>query len=83
MRNLIDQGAGRSAYVDTRKTGNAEQADLSWLPAGLGLEPAAHCVAHPRKALSLAAVGALRSASSSPNAISLTSINRPLSQNAE
>jgi len=77
MKNLTDQGAGRRAYVDTRKHGNAEQADFSWLPTGLGLEPAARGVAHPRKALSLAAVGALRSAGSSPNAISLIRVNRP------
>ncbi len=37
MKNLAEQGAWRSAYVHTRKTGNAGQADFSWLPAGLGL----------------------------------------------
>ena len=77
MKNLFDQGAWRSAYVDTRKTGNAERADFACLPAGLGPELAACGVAHPRKALSLAAVGAWHSASSGPNAISLNSVNRP------
>jgi len=77
MKNLMDPGAGRGAYVDTGKPGNAEPADFSWLPAGLGLEPAARGVAPPRKALSLAAGDALRSTGSSPNAISLIWVNRP------
>lgn len=77
MKNLIDQGAGRSAYVDTHKTSNAGRADFPCLPAGLAPEPAACGVAHPRKALSLAAVCALHSASFRPNAISLSSVNRP------
>ncbi len=77
MKNLLDQGAWRSAYVDTRKTGNAERADFSCLPAGLGPELAACGVARPRKALSLAAARALHSASSGPNAISLNRVSRP------
>jgi hypothetical protein len=77
MKNLVDQGAGRSAYVDTHKSSNAERTDFSCLPPGLGPEPAARCVAYPRKALSLAAAGALRSARSGPNAISFNSVNRP------
>ena len=77
MKNLAEQGAWRSAYVHTRKTGNAGQADFSWLPAGLGLNAAARCVVHPRKALSLAAVDALRSTAFRPNAISLIRVNRP------
>ncbi len=77
MKNLVEQGARCSAYVDTRKTGNAGQADFSSLPEGLGLCAAARCVAHPRKALSLAAVGALRSTAHRPNATSLMSVNRP------
>lgn len=36
MKNPTDQGAGRSAYVDTRKTGNAEQGGFSSLPAPMG-----------------------------------------------
>jgi hypothetical protein len=63
MKNLTDPGAGRRAYVDTGKPGNTEPADFSWLPAGLGLEPAAR--------------GAWRSAGSRPNAISLIWVNRP------
>ncbi|HWK62867.1 MAG TPA: hypothetical protein VNT00_15700 [Eoetvoesiella sp.] len=77
MKNLTDPGAGRSAYVDTDKPGNAEPAVFSWLPAGLGLKPAARGVTSPRKALSLAAGGAWRSAGFSPNAISLIWVNRP------
>ncbi len=77
MKNLTDPGAGRRAYVDTDKPGNAEPAGFSWLPAGLGLEPAVRGVAPPRKALSLAAGGALRSAGSSPNAISLIWVTGP------
>ena len=77
MKNLFDQGAWRRAYVHTRKAGNAERADFSCLPAGLEPELAACGVAHPHKALSLAAVGALHSTSSGPNAISFNSINRP------
>lgn len=76
MQNLFDQGAWRSAYVNTRKTGNAERANFAYLPCGLGVEQAACCVTHPRKALSLAAVGALHSAGSNPNAISFNSGNR-------
>jgi hypothetical protein len=77
MKNLAEQGAWRSAYVHTRKTGNAGQANFSWFPAGLGLCAAARRVVHPRKALSLAAVDALRSTAHRPNAISLISVNRP------
>jgi len=77
MKNLTDPGAGRRAYVDTGKPGNAEPADFSWLPAGLGLKPAARGVAPARKALSLAARGAWRSAGFRPNAISLIWVNRP------
>jgi hypothetical protein len=77
MKNLFDQGAWRRAYVHTRKAGNAERADFSCLPAGLVPELAACGVAHPRKALSLAAVRALHSASSGANAISFCSVNRP------
>ncbi|MGB3423031.1 MAG: hypothetical protein WBF84_02460 [Castellaniella sp.] len=70
MKNLAEQGAWRGAYVHTRKTGNAGQADFSSLPSGLGLGTAARCVVHPRKTLSLAAVDALRSTAPRPNAIS-------------
>ena len=77
MKNLMDPGAGRGAYVDTGKPGNAEPAVFSWLPAGLGLKPAARGVAPARKALSLAARGAWRSAGFRPNAISLIWVNRP------
>ena len=77
MKNLIDQGARRSAYVDTHKASNAGRADFPCLPEGLAPDPAACGVAHTRKALSLAAVGALHSAGSGANAISLSSVNRP------
>ncbi|MBP6019198.1 MAG: hypothetical protein KA735_06895 [Burkholderiaceae bacterium] len=77
MKNLFDQGAWRSAYVNTRKTDNAERADFPFLPAGLGPEQAACGVARPRKALALLAARALHSARSGPNAISLSSVNRP------
>ena len=77
MKKLTDPGAGRRAYVDTSKPGNTEPAVFSWLPAGLGLEPAARGVVPPRKALSLAAGDALRPTRSRPNAISLISVNRP------
>ena len=77
MKNLAEQGAWRCAYVNTRKTGNAGQTDFSCLPAGLGLSAADHCVVHPRKTLSLAAVDALRSTAPRPNAIPLISVNRP------
>lgn len=77
MKNLVEQGAWRSAYVNTRKTGNAGQADFSCLPEGLGLSAAARCVAHPRKTLSLAAVDALRSTARKSNAISFIHVNRP------
>ena len=77
MKNQIDQGAWRSAYANTCKTGNAGRADFPCLPAGLGPEQAACGVTHPRKALSLAAVRALHSTRSGPSAISLNSVNRP------
>lgn len=77
MRKSTNQGARRSAYVDTHKAGNAEWAAFSCLPAGLGLQRAARGVAHPRKAGSLAAVGALRPALCSPNVISFHHIGRP------
>ncbi|MHA3903793.1 hypothetical protein ACTPOE_09580 [Castellaniella sp. WN] len=77
MKNLVEQGAWRRAYVHTRKTGNAGQADFSCLPEGLGLSAAARCVVHPRKTLSLAAVHALRSTALRPNAISLMRGSRP------
>ena len=79
MKNLSEQGAWRCAYVHTRKTGNAGQADFSCLPEGLGLSAADRCVVHPRKTLSLAAVDALRSTAPRPNAIPLISVNRPYS----
>lgn len=77
MKNRSDQGAGRRAYVDTPKTGNAERGDFSCLPEGLGPARAAHGVGNPRKASSLAAVAALCSTPAGPNAISLQRVNRP------
>jgi|GEM_PF-2646935 len=41
MKNSSNQGARRSAYVDTDKTGNAEWADFSYLPEGLEPQGAA------------------------------------------
>ncbi len=77
MKNLIDQGAWRSAYVNTSKTGNAERADFSCLPAGLGPE-LTECKARAGARLyALRGRATLQAASSGPNAISLSSINRP------
>ncbi|RZS33828.1 hypothetical protein [Corticibacter populi] len=77
MESLSNQDTRRSAYVDTRKTGNAEWADFSWHPAGLEPERAARSVDNPRKAYGLAAVAASRSAPPGSNAISSDSVDRP------
>jgi len=77
MKNSSNQGARRSAYVDTDKTGNAEWVDFSCLPEGLRPQGAVRCVGHAHKVPTLLALAALRSAPCGRNAISFDSVNRP------
>jgi len=78
MKNSSNQGARRSAYVDTDKTSNAEWADFSYLPEGLEPQGANRCVGNAHKVPTLFALSQpLRSAPCSSNAISFFSMNRP------
>jgi len=77
MKNSSNQGARRSAYADTDKTGNAEWADFSCLPEGLRPKGAARCVGNAHKVPTLFALVALRSAPFGFNALPFYSVNRP------
>jgi len=77
MKNLSNQGTHRRAYINTLKTGNAEWADFSCLPAGLTSAGAARSVGNARKAIALLALAASRSAPADVNAISFYGVNRP------
>jgi len=77
MKNSSNQGARRSAYVDTDKTGNAEWADFSCLPEGLRPQGANRCVSNAHKVPTLFALAFLRLAPCGLNAISFCSMNRP------
>jgi len=77
MKNSSNQGARRSAYVDTDKTGNADWADFSCLPEGLEPQGANRCVSNAHKVPTLFALAFLRLAPCGSNAISFCSVNRP------